>query len=138
VQTPYGFTVPTIFYRSTVEKTAPRPMVLLGNGFNGAQEEFLHVLGLAALERGINVITYEVPGQCFMVRNQGLGFISDWEKVTMPPPAVALFNAGKKEELDAAITAMLKKPGVSSSARWGIEHCGVSRSIQCMNVSSGS
>ena len=43
-------------------------------------------------------------------------------KVTMPAAALALLDAGKKEELDAAVTAMLQKPGVSTSARWGIEH----------------
>jgi hypothetical protein len=184
-QLPHGFTVPTIFYRSTVETTTARPTILIGNGFDGAQEELLHVLGLAALERGINVISYEGPGQCSVVRNQGLGFIADWEKVvtpvldhyltpeafpqiapnkvglfgyslagylasratafepriaalmavdgvyevfdsvakvTMPAPAPALLDAGKKEELDVAVTAMLKKPGVPTSARWGIEH----------------
>jgi dienelactone hydrolase len=43
-------------------------------------------------------------------------------KVTMPPPAIALLDAGKKEELDAAVAAMLKRPGLPTSARWGIEH----------------
>jgi len=185
VQTPHGFTVPTIFYRSTLDTKTPRPTLLLGSGFDGSQEELLHVLGLAALERDINVITYEGPGQCAVVREQGLGFIADWEKVvtpvldhylkpgafpqiapdkvglfgyslggylapraaafdpriaaliavdgvyeafdsvvkvTMPPPALALLAAGKKDELDAAVIAMLQNPGVSTSARWGIEH----------------
>ncbi|KAI9740596.1 MAG: hypothetical protein M1834_005177 [Cirrosporium novae-zelandiae] len=78
-----GFEIPTIFYRAKDDKE-PRPTIIMGNGFDGAMEEMLHVSGFAALERGYNVITYEGPGQPTVVREQGLGWISDWERVVTP------------------------------------------------------
>jgi pimeloyl-ACP methyl ester carboxylesterase len=78
-----GFDVPAILYRPA-DDGAPRPTLLLMNGFDGSQEEMLHVMGLAALERGFNVVTFEGPGQPTVLRNQGLGFIPDWELVVEP------------------------------------------------------
>ncbi|KUJ18661.1 alpha/beta-hydrolase [Mollisia scopiformis] len=77
-----GFDVPLIFYAA--EGAGRKPTLILGNGFDGAQEEMLHSCGFAALERGWNVCTYEGPGQCTVVRDQGLGFINEWEKVVSP------------------------------------------------------
>ena len=80
-----GLPFPQFSTASSLETTSPRATLLIGNGFDGAQEELLHVLGIAALERGINnVISYEGPGQCSVVRSQGCGFIADWEKVVTP------------------------------------------------------
>jgi alpha-beta hydrolase superfamily lysophospholipase len=76
-----GFTVPAISYRADA---TPRPTVLMFNGFDGSQEEMLHVCGLAALERGFHVVTFEGPGQPTVVRAQGLGFRHDWEHVVTP------------------------------------------------------
>jgi dienelactone hydrolase len=78
-----GFTVPAIFYRAA-RSTTPRPTVLMFNGFDGSQEEMLHLSGLAALERGFHVLTFEGPGQPTVVREQGLGFRHDWEEVVTP------------------------------------------------------
>jgi dienelactone hydrolase len=78
-----GFTVPAIFYRAAKD-ALPRPTILMFNGFDGSQEEMLHVSGLAALERGFNVVTFEGPGQPTVVREQGLGFRPDWEQVVTP------------------------------------------------------
>ena len=78
-----GFTIPAIFYRAGREST-PRPTILMFNGFDGSQEEMLHVCGFAALERGFNVLTFEGPGQPSVVRGQGLGFRPDWEAVVTP------------------------------------------------------
>ncbi|KZF21248.1 alpha/beta-hydrolase [Xylona heveae TC161] len=85
----HGFEVPTIFYESWItpaglDPKAPRPAIVIGNGFDGAQEESMHFNGFAALERGFHVITYEGPGQCTVRREQGLGFIPEWEKVVSP------------------------------------------------------
>lgn len=77
-----GFDVPAIFYGATGE--GQKPTIIIGSGFDGAQEEVMHASGFAALERGWNVITYEGPGQPSVVRDQGLGFISEWEKVVAP------------------------------------------------------
>ncbi len=54
------------------------------NGFDGSQEEMLHVSGFAALERGFHVLTFEGPGQPTVLREQGLGFRHDWEAVVSP------------------------------------------------------
>jgi alpha-beta hydrolase superfamily lysophospholipase len=78
-----GFTVPAIFYRAERGFT-PRPTILMFNGFDGSQEEMLHFCGLAALERGFHVLTFEGPGQPAVVREQGLGFRPDWEHVVTP------------------------------------------------------
>lgn len=77
-----GFDVPIIFYAAGGK--GPRPTLIMGSGFDGAQEEMLHFSGFGALDRGWNVVTYEGPGQCSVVRDQGLGFINEWEKVVSP------------------------------------------------------
>ena len=78
-----GFTVPAIFFRAG-EDAEPRPTVLMFNGFDGSQEEMLHLCGLAALERGFNVVTFEGPGQPTVIRQQRVGFRPDWERVVTP------------------------------------------------------
>jgi dienelactone hydrolase len=54
------------------------------NGFDGSQEEMLHAVGFSALERGFNVLTFEGPGQPTVLREQGIGFIGEWERVVTP------------------------------------------------------
>lgn len=78
-----GFEVPAVVYRAARGNT-PRPTVLMFNGFDGSQEEMLHICGFAALERDFNVITFEGPGQPTVLREQGLGFRHDWEAVVSP------------------------------------------------------
>lgn len=78
-----GFGIPAIFYRASRDST-PRPTVLMFNGFDGSQEEMLHVSGFAALERGFHALTFEGPGQPTVVREQELGFRHDWEAVVSP------------------------------------------------------
>ncbi|KAJ5909036.1 hypothetical protein N7495_001718 [Penicillium taxi] len=56
-----GFNVHAIFFRAKNDCAGPRSTLILGNGFDGAQEEMLHVAGFAALERGHNVIVYKGP-----------------------------------------------------------------------------
>lgn len=76
------FQIPAIFYGTT--QAGPRPTILLCNGYDGSQEEMYHVLGHSAIQRGINVITYEGPGQPTVRREQNIGFIHDWERVVSP------------------------------------------------------
>lgn len=97
-----GFGVPAIVYRASRDST-PRPTVLMFNGFDGSQEEMLHVSGLAALERGFHVVTFEGPGQPTVLREQGLGFRHDWEAVVSP---VADF-CETVPEIDAGRLALL-------------------------------
>ncbi|CAH0046982.1 unnamed protein product [Clonostachys solani] len=77
-----NFTVPAIFFGTGL--TGPRPTILMCNGYDGSQEEMYHLVGKAALERGINVITYEGPGQPTVRRGQNIGFIPEWERVVSP------------------------------------------------------
>jgi dienelactone hydrolase len=78
-----GFTVPAIHYRAA-DDVEVRPAILMFNGFDGSQEEMLHISGFAALERGFDVVTFEGPGQPTVVREQELGFRHDWEQVVSP------------------------------------------------------
>ncbi|KAL7790875.1 Alpha/Beta hydrolase protein [Trichoderma ceciliae] len=77
-----GFDVPAIFYGCGLP--GRRPTILMGNGFDGSQEELYHVAVEAALSRGINAITYEGPGQPTVRREQNIGFIHEWERVASP------------------------------------------------------
>ncbi|EPE04214.1 dihydropseudooxynicotine hydrolase [Ophiostoma piceae UAMH 11346] len=96
-----SFTIPCIYYQASgANATHPKPTVILGNGYDGAQEEMLHVSGFAALERGYNVLTYEGPGQPSVRRYQNLGFITEWEKVVTP--IVDFLVSGARPEVDAA------------------------------------
>lgn len=85
------FEIPIITYKAP--GSGPKPTVIMGSGFDGSQEELMHATGFAALERGFNVITYEGPGQCSVVRDQGVGFIHDWERAVTPVVDFAIANA---------------------------------------------
>jgi dienelactone hydrolase len=78
-----NFTIPAYFFPGG-EKGKKRPTLVLGSGYDGTQEEMWHLTGKAAVERGFNVLTYEGPGQQTVRRQQGLGFIPQWEKVVTP------------------------------------------------------
>lgn len=77
-----NFTVEALWYG--VEDGTKRPTLVVGNGFDAAQEDSYHYFVAAALARGWNCITYEGPGQCTVRRNQNVGFIPDWERVVTP------------------------------------------------------
>ncbi|KAH8698478.1 2,6-dihydropseudooxynicotine hydrolase [Talaromyces proteolyticus] len=87
-----SFSVPIIYFKAPVGvgPTGPKKTILIGNGFDGAMEEMLHVNGIAGLERGYNVILFEGPGQCTVRREQKKGFIHDWERVVTPVVDFAL------------------------------------------------
>jgi pimeloyl-ACP methyl ester carboxylesterase len=97
-----GFSVPAIFFRVAADAT-PRPTILMFNGFDGSQEEMLHLCGLAALERGFNVVTFEGPGQPTVLREQGIGFRPDWEAVVTP----LVDRCGEIPEVDASRLGLL-------------------------------
>lgn len=82
IKTP-DFDIPCIWITPD-EEVKKRPTIIMGNGYDGSQEEMYHVAGLAALERGYNVLTYEGPGQPSPRRYQNKGFIAEWEKVVTP------------------------------------------------------
>jgi pimeloyl-ACP methyl ester carboxylesterase len=97
-----GFRVPAIFYRAD-QSRGPRPTLLMCNGYDGSQEEMLHTNGFAALERGLNVVTFEGPGQPTTRREQGLGFIPEWERVVSP----VLDFCMQQPEIDSARIGLL-------------------------------
>jgi len=80
-----SFEVPAIYYAAGGKDEVKRkkPALISGNGYDGAQKEMRHSVGFAALEKGWKVITYKTPGQPSVVREQGLGFIYDWEKAVV-------------------------------------------------------
>ncbi|KAL2842899.1 alpha/beta-hydrolase [Aspergillus pseudoustus] len=89
------FEIPAIFYRAgSGDDGVDRPTILAFNGYDGAQEELLHICGFAALDRGYNFITFEGPGQPSVRRNQNLGFIVDWESVVTPVVDYAISQPG--------------------------------------------
>lgn len=90
-----GFEVPAIFYGTGLP--GRRPTMIACSGFDGSQEEMYHQIGEAILQRGMNVITYEGPGQPTVRRQQELGFIPNWEKVVSPVIDYAL----TRSEVDA-------------------------------------
>ncbi len=89
LQIPFeGTALPGYFYKPDGEW--PRPTLLLLNGFDGTQEESWFNIGRAAFERGYNVLTFEGPGQGAVIREQGLGFRHDYEKIVTPVVDYAL------------------------------------------------
>ena len=78
-----NLTVEAIWYSASKEDTK-LPTLIVGNGYDAAQEDSYHVYVVPALARGWNCITYEGPGQPTVLRNQGIGFIPDWERVVTP------------------------------------------------------
>ena len=79
-----GYTVPIIYLKASPTGDKPRPVIIIGNGYDGAMEEMLHINGFAALQRGYDVILYEGPGMPSVRRYQNLGFIPEWERVITP------------------------------------------------------
>jgi pimeloyl-ACP methyl ester carboxylesterase len=81
---PYeGTTLPGYLFQPTLEG-GPRPTLLVCTGFDGAQEELYMNVAQAAMDRGYTVLTFEGPGQGAVIREQGLHFRHDWEKVVTP------------------------------------------------------
>lgn len=79
-----NFTVEAIWYGASTNKDEKLPTLIVGNGYDAAQEDSYHYYVAFALARGWNCITYEGPGQPTVRRNQGLGFIYQWERVVSP------------------------------------------------------
>ncbi|WP_432026310.1 alpha/beta hydrolase family protein [Streptomyces sp. 1222.5] len=84
VEIPYeDTTLPGYLYRVD-DSGAPRPTLIMHNGFDGTAEE-LHFFGaMAGIERGYNVLTFDGPGMPGPRHHQGLVFRPDWENVITP------------------------------------------------------
>ncbi len=84
VRIPYeGTTLPGYFYHAD-GSGAPRPTIIIQTGFDGTQEELYNGGAVAAVRRGYNCLTFEGPGQGEVIREQGIPFRYDWEKVITP------------------------------------------------------
>lgn len=79
-----NFTVEAIWYSAPGNGDSKKPTLVIGNGFDAAQEDSYHAFVVPALARGWNCITYEGPGHPTVRRNQNLGFIPHWEEVVTP------------------------------------------------------
>jgi hypothetical protein len=63
VRIPYADShLPGYFFRAAADP-APRPTVILTNGYDGTAEELYFANGAAALERGYHVLAFDGPGQ---------------------------------------------------------------------------
>jgi alpha-beta hydrolase superfamily lysophospholipase len=83
VKIPYEeTTLPGNFY-PVDDSGEPRPTLIVMTGFDGTMEE-LYANAKGAVARGINCLAYEGPGQGKVIREQGLYFRHDWEKVVTP------------------------------------------------------
>ena len=80
-----GFQIPAIFFsQPNSNPNESRPTILVGSGYDAAQEDSLHSVGFEILARGWNYVSYEGPGQPTVRRNQGLGFTPEWQEVVTP------------------------------------------------------
>jgi pimeloyl-ACP methyl ester carboxylesterase len=79
-----NFTVEAVWYAASRDTQTKAPTLIVGNGFDAAQEDSFHVYCAPALARGWNCITYEGPGQPTVRRHQNIGFIPEWELVVTP------------------------------------------------------
>jgi hypothetical protein len=77
------FSVPARFFKAK-PGNEKLPTIIVGTGYDAAQEDIYHEMGMEILERGWNVITYEGPGQPTVLRDQKIGFIPDWWNVISP------------------------------------------------------
>ncbi|GAA1892627.1 alpha/beta hydrolase family protein [Streptantibioticus ferralitis] len=83
IEIPYENTVLRgYFYRAP--GAAPKPTLVMHNGFDGAAEE-LHFFGASGgQERGYHVLTFDGPGQPSAIHRDQLTFRPDWENVVSP------------------------------------------------------
>lgn len=90
LNTSHGFVVPGYFFPAPKEVVAPgnnskrKPTVVACTGYDGAQEELYHTIGLEILARGYNFVTYEGPGQATVRLQQNIGFIPEWWEAATP------------------------------------------------------
>jgi pimeloyl-ACP methyl ester carboxylesterase len=88
VQIPYEqTTLPGYLIKSEIENA---PLLIIQTGFDGTKEEIYFESGMAARQRGYNVLVFDGPGQGAAIKKQNLPFRYDWEKVITPVVDYAL------------------------------------------------
>lgn len=80
------FNVSGIWYAqpSKDNHTEQLATMILTQGYDAAQEDLYSTVVAPALARGYNVFSFEGPGQPTPRREQGVGFIPDWERTVTP------------------------------------------------------
>ncbi|MHB1947662.1 MAG: alpha/beta hydrolase family protein [Gammaproteobacteria bacterium] len=79
IKIPYDMTaLPGYLIRSPFKNS---PLLIVTTGFDGTAEELYFEVGVAAYERGYNVLLFEGPGQGDVLRKLNLPFRPDWEHV---------------------------------------------------------
>ena len=79
----HGGTLPAWFVKPA-RGGARRPTIIMNNGSDGQNVDMLPQGGLAALERGYNVVIFEGPGQGSQLFLDNVPFRSDWQNVISP------------------------------------------------------
>ena len=84
VKIPYlGTTLPGYFFKSPWNESRG-PLLIIQTGLDGTGEEIYWSSGGGASQRGYHCLIFEGPGQGSVLREQGLTFRPDWEKVVTP------------------------------------------------------
>ncbi|MFZ4584205.1 MAG: alpha/beta hydrolase family protein [Acidimicrobiia bacterium] len=76
-------TLPGWFVKPSAD-AGKRPTIILCNGSDGQNVDMLAQGGLAALERGYNILIFEGPGQGSLLFLDNIPFRTDWENVITP------------------------------------------------------
>ena len=97
VEIPYeGTTLPGYFWRSPVAKDKA-PILIAFQGRDGSPEDTKY-LADQAMKRGYHFLTFAGPGQGVTLRQKGLPFRPDWEKVITPVVDFAIAQPGVDPE----------------------------------------
>lgn len=99
----FNITVEAIWYAASEDPNAQLPTMIVGNGFDAAQEDSYHYYCAPAFARGWNCITYEGPGQNTVRRTQDLGFIPEWERIVTPVVDYVLSEKGHVVNADRLV-----------------------------------
>jgi dipeptidyl aminopeptidase/acylaminoacyl peptidase len=79
-----SYEVPGYLFKANKDNSTKLPTLVVGTGYDAAQEDTWHALGKEVLDRGWNFVTYEGPGQPTVRRQQNIGFTAEWWNVVTP------------------------------------------------------
>lgn len=97
-----GGSLPGYFFKANADGRA-RPTLILTTGYDGSAEELYFANGVAALQRGYNVLAFEGPGQGGVLYEQGIPLRPDWENVVRPVVDYAL----SRSDVDGSKLALM-------------------------------
>lgn len=84
IQIPFeGTYLPGYFFKVD-GANSKKPTIIATTGHDGTAEELYFYIGASGIRRDYNVLTFDGPGQGLALRQEGLPFRSDWEKVVTP------------------------------------------------------